>query len=69
MEHIVSPCTLIIFGSTGDLSRVKLMPALYHLESAGRLPESFRIVATGRRPWDGERWLDAYLERATARAA
>jgi glucose-6-phosphate 1-dehydrogenase len=40
MEHTLSPCTLIIFGSTGDLSRVKLMPALYHLEAAGRLPES-----------------------------
>nr|WP_296748382.1 glucose-6-phosphate dehydrogenase [Thioalkalivibrio sp.] len=57
MEHTLSPCTLIIFGSTGDLSRVKLMPALYHLEAAGRLPESCRIVATGRRPWDRERWL------------
>lgn len=58
MEHTLEPCTLIIFGSTGDLSRVKLMPALYHLEAADRLPETFHIVATGRRPWDRARWLE-----------
>lgn len=58
MNARIAPCTLIIFGSTGDLSRVKLMPALYHLEAAGRLPEGCRVVATGRRPWDRDRWLE-----------
>ncbi|AHE99139.1 glucose-6-phosphate dehydrogenase [Thioalkalivibrio paradoxus] len=57
MDPRPSPCTLVIFGSTGNLSRVKLMPALYHLEAAGRLPDGVHIVATGRRPWDRERWL------------
>ncbi|AGA34463.1 Glucose-6-phosphate 1-dehydrogenase [Thioalkalivibrio nitratireducens DSM 14787] len=57
MDPRPSPCTLVIFGSTGNLSRVKLMPALYHLEAAARLPDGVRIVATGRRPWDRERWL------------
>jgi len=49
-------CTYVIFGATGNLSRVKLMPALYHLEAAGRLPKGTRILATGRRPWDLAKW-------------
>ena len=32
------PCTYVIFGSTGNLSRIKLMPALYHLDVANQLP-------------------------------
>ncbi|MDP3589577.1 MAG: glucose-6-phosphate dehydrogenase, partial [Methylobacter sp.] len=51
------PCTYTIFGATGNLSRIKLMPALYHLDAANRLPEGTRILAIGRRPWDQEKWL------------
>ena len=57
MNSIVEACTFVIFGSTGNLSRIKLMPALYHLEAAGKLHDNCRILATGRRPWDRERWL------------
>ena len=35
---MIDPCTFVIFGATGNLSQKKLMPALYHLELAGRLP-------------------------------
>jgi glucose-6-phosphate 1-dehydrogenase len=51
---MAQPCTYVIFGATGNLSRVKLMPALYHLEVAGKLPEGSRILALGRRDWDRE---------------
>jgi len=51
------PCTYVIFGATGNLSRIKLMPALYHLDAAKRLPEGTRILAIGRRPWDQQKWL------------
>jgi len=51
------PCTYVIFGATGNLSRIKLMPALYHLDVAGRLPEGTQILAIGRRPWDQQQWL------------
>ncbi|UOA10659.1 glucose-6-phosphate dehydrogenase [Methylobacter sp. S3L5C] len=51
------PCTYVIFGATGNLSRIKLMPALYHLDAANRLPEGTRIVGIGRRPWDQKKWL------------
>ncbi|WP_411727160.1 hypothetical protein [Methyloglobulus sp.] len=51
------PCTYVIYGSTGNLSRIKLMPALYHLDVANQLPEGTRIIAIGRRPWDQKTWL------------
>ncbi len=50
------PCTIVIFGATGDLARSKLLPALYHLEAAGRLPADTRIVASGRRDWSADDW-------------
>ena len=66
----LDPCTFVIFGATGNLSRTKLLPALYHLEAAGRLPERCRIVGFGRRPWDDARWAEevrAAVERRAAR--
>ncbi len=51
------PTTLVIFGATGNLSRLKLMPALFQLDSAGNLPEGTRIVAFARRPWEREQWI------------
>ncbi|MEE9397821.1 MAG: glucose-6-phosphate dehydrogenase [Methylococcales bacterium] len=51
------PCTYVIFGATGNLSRVKLLPALYHLEAANRLPRGTKILAVGRRTWDKEKWI------------
>ncbi len=50
------PCTFVIFGSTGNLARNKLLPALYHLEAAGRLPPQMAIVGFGRRPWETPHW-------------
>ena len=47
MDH--EACTLVIFGSTGNLATVKLLPALYHLEAAGRLHPDTVVVAYGRR--------------------
>jgi glucose-6-phosphate 1-dehydrogenase len=49
-------CTYVIFGATGNLARVKLLPALYHLDAAGRLPEGLKVVGFGRRDWDDEHW-------------
>lgn len=53
---MVEPCTFVIFGSTGNLARIKLLPALYRLEEADRLPDAMVVLAFGRRPWDVERW-------------
>jgi len=48
----------VIFGATGNLTRIKLMPALYHLDSEGRLPEATTIIAVGRRPWTRGQWQE-----------
>jgi glucose-6-phosphate 1-dehydrogenase len=56
------PCTFVIFGATGNLARNKLIPALYHLESAGRLPEEMAIVGIARRGWNDEEYRQAVAE-------
>ena len=38
------PCTLVIFGAGGDLTKRLLMPSLYNLAGAGLLPEDFSIL-------------------------
>ncbi len=47
-------CTYVIYGATGNLSQIKLMPALYHLDAENLLPEGCKILAVGRRDWDHE---------------
>lgn len=46
----VEPCTVVIFGASGDLTRRKLFPALYRLARQNLLPHGFTIVGTGRTP-------------------
>jgi len=62
------PCTYVIFGSTGNLSRQKLMPALYHLEVAGKLSDQTAIVLLGRRPWDIDHCIEQVRAWVTAKA-
>jgi glucose-6-phosphate 1-dehydrogenase len=42
---------MVIFGVTGDLSRKKLMPAVYDLANRGLLPPGFSLVGFARRDW------------------
>ena len=44
------PCTLVIFGGSGDLAKRKLVPAVYNLLLDGVLPPNYAILATGRKP-------------------
>src|ERR1700682_787325 len=46
-------CTVVIFGASGDLTRRKLMPALYNLASAHSLPGGFAVVGVARREKTG----------------
>jgi glucose-6-phosphate 1-dehydrogenase len=49
LEHPpVHPTALIVFGATGDLSRRKLLPAVYNLAHDGALPERFELVGVSR---------------------
>jgi glucose-6-phosphate 1-dehydrogenase len=56
LEMPLPPCNFVIFGATGNLASNKLLPALYRLELAGKLPESLNFVAFGRREWDDADW-------------
>jgi glucose-6-phosphate 1-dehydrogenase len=49
-ERIPEAGILVIFGASGDLTRRKLLPALFHLEQLGLLPVEFAIVGVARRP-------------------
>ncbi|MDP9039707.1 MAG: glucose-6-phosphate dehydrogenase [Acidobacteriota bacterium] len=49
-ERAPDPCIVVIFGASGDLTKRKLLPALYHLQQAGNLPENFAVVGVARRP-------------------
>ena len=54
LNRIAGPSALIIFGVTGDLSRKKLMPAVYDLANRGLLPPGFALVGFARREWEDE---------------
>jgi len=54
LNRIAGPCGLIIFGVTGDLSRKKLMPAVYDLANRGLLPPGFALIGVARRDWADE---------------
>ncbi len=53
---MLEPCTVVIFGATGNLAHYKLLPALYHLEAGGHLHPQTRILGFGRRPWSDAQW-------------
>ena len=53
-ERIPEPGILVIFGASGDLTKRKLLPALFHLEQSGLLPRQFAIVGVARRPLGNE---------------
>ncbi len=48
-ESIPDPCIVVIFGASGDLTKRKLLPALYHLKQSNLLPENFAVVGVARR--------------------
>ncbi|MBW0105456.1 glucose-6-phosphate dehydrogenase [Pseudonocardia sp. KRD291] len=54
LPRIAGPCGLVIFGVTGDLSRKKLMPAIYDLANRGLLPPGFALTGFARREWGAQ---------------
>ncbi len=53
---MVEPCTIVIFGASGDLTARKLIPALYHLHKEKQMPPDFRIIGFARREKTDESW-------------
>jgi glucose-6-phosphate 1-dehydrogenase len=54
LPRIAGPCGLVLFGVTGDLSRKKVMPAIYDLANRGLLPPGFSLTGFARRDWADE---------------
>ena len=52
----VEPCSIIIFGASGDLTSRKLVPALYQLFREGQMPAAFRVVGFARREKTDASW-------------
>jgi len=52
LPRVPDPCTLVVFGVTGDLARKKLLPAVYDLANRGLLPPGFVLLGFARRDWD-----------------
>ena len=52
MSNNNQPTTIVIFGASGDLTRRKLIPALFSSYRKGRLSEQLFIVGFARRPWN-----------------
>src|SRR6188472_1831995 len=48
-RKLTEPCSIVIFGASGDLTARKLIPALYHLFKENQLPAAFRIIGFARR--------------------
>src|SRR6201997_3828591 len=56
--HQAPPCTLVIFGAGGDLTKRLLMPAIYNLSKAKLLSDKFAIIAVDRTPKPFEAFRD-----------
>jgi glucose-6-phosphate 1-dehydrogenase len=50
------PCSIVIFGASGDLTARKLIPAFYHLCKEKQMPPDFRIIGFARREKNDDSW-------------
>ncbi|MDB6036469.1 MAG: glucose-6-phosphate 1-dehydrogenase [Verrucomicrobiales bacterium] len=58
MRKTVEPCSIVIFGASGDLTARKLIPAFYHLFMAKALPTPFHIIGFARREKTDDQWRE-----------
>jgi glucose-6-phosphate 1-dehydrogenase len=61
-----APCTIVIFGASGDLTQRKLVPALYNLRHDGLLPDGCALVGFARRPKSDEQFREEMREGVAA---
>src|SRR4051812_1344266 len=61
-ERRVPPCAIVIFGANGDLTKRKLIPALYRLGYDRRLPPGFAIIGNSRTAMTDEAFRDKMKE-------
>src|ERR1700675_1137390 len=56
------PCTIVIFGASGDLSRRKLIPALYSLAAQNCLARRFAIIGFARTPMTDDAFQESGID-------
>ncbi|HYZ86470.1 MAG TPA: glucose-6-phosphate dehydrogenase, partial [Bryobacteraceae bacterium] len=57
-ERRIPPCTIVIFGANGDLTKRKLLPALYRLAYDRRIPTGFAIIGNSRTAMSDDQFRD-----------
>ncbi len=68
LPRIAGPCGMVLFGVTGDLSRKKVMPAIYDLANRGLLPPGFSLVGFARRDWANQDFAQIVHDSVKAHA-
>ena len=63
---VIEPSTLVIFGAAGNLSRIKLIPSLFRLEIAKRLPEHSAIVGCSIEQRQHDEWIAEIVKMLNA---
>ena len=61
----MDPFALVVFGITGNLSQIKLIPVLYDLVAKNLLPKNFIVLGVGRKPYSGNSFRSFILEALT----
>jgi glucose-6-phosphate 1-dehydrogenase len=61
-ENTSPPCAFVMFGASGDLTKRKLVPALYNLALSRLLPRSFTALGVARRPKTDDQFQEEMLE-------
>ena len=59
---VAPPCAMVIFGAAGDLTKRLIVPALYNLVTAKRLPDGFRLVGVDLAAKTVEEWRTGLSE-------
>ena len=52
------PCLMVIFGASGDLTKRKVIPALYNLSQSGYLPANFAVIGFAIDPMNTEQYRE-----------
>jgi glucose-6-phosphate 1-dehydrogenase len=59
---VAPPCAMVIFGAAGDLTKRLVVPALYNLVTAGRLPKEFQLVGVDLASKSTDEWRAGLTE-------
>src|SRR5712664_848707 len=60
IEPTPEPTALVIFGASGDLTRRKLLPAIYQLARGQRLPARFNVLGVARTPMTDDQFRQQF---------